>query len=291
MRSPLPFSFALLAVVTLLPASARAEEAKSYDVKAVKDIAYYEGDDADKVKHKLDLYLPKEKESFPVFLFIHGGAWVHGDKNFLNIYSSLATWFAKHGVGVVVANYRLSPGVKHPEHIKDVARAFAWTYKNIEKYGGRPDEIFVGGHSAGGHLAALLATDESYLKAEGLSPKKIKGVMPISGVYIIPEKILSSVFGKDDEVHKQASPINHVSADLPPFLILYADQDMAGCDKAPSEAFCKALKEKGNKATTMELKDSNHFKILLDIAAGKGSAPQALLDFIADRTAMDEKNK
>jgi hypothetical protein len=66
---------------------------------------------------------------------------------------------------------------------------------------------------------------------------------------------------------------------------------MAGCDKDPSEAFCKALKEKGNKSATVELKDSNHFKILLDIAAGKGPGPQALLDFIADRTAIDDRKK
>src|SRR5260370_28515359 len=130
--------FALFALAALVTRPALADDAKpekegkTYEVKAIKDVPYYDGPDADKVKHKLDLYIPKDKENFPVFFFVHGGAWVHGDKNFLNLYSSLGSYFAKHGIGVVVTNYRLSPGVKHPEHIKDLARAFAWTYQNIE---------------------------------------------------------------------------------------------------------------------------------------------------------------
>jgi arylformamidase len=289
---------ALLACAAVFAGSGRTEEpkpakedkeAKTYEVKAIKDVAYYESEDADKVKHKLDLYLPKDKEGFPVFFFVHGGAWVHGDKNFLNLYSSLGTYLAKQGIGVVVTNYRLSPGVKHPEHVKDVARAFAWTYKNIEKYGGRPDQIFVGGHSAGAHLASLLVVDDTYLKGEGLSTDKIKGVIPISGMFQIPDKFLPTVFGTDEEVRKKASPMYHAKAGLPPFLILYADKDLPGCDKEQAEAFGKALNDKGTKATTIEVKDSNHYLIILNTASGKGPAPQAILDFIAAQTAKEDK--
>src|SRR4029077_10844231 len=148
-------------------------------------------------------------------------------------YSAIGERFAKQGIGAVVINYRLSPNVKHPEHIKDVARAFAWTSKNIAKQGGRPDQIFVCGHSAGGHLIALLATDESYLKSEGLSRTAIRGVIPISGVYDITFggiNLFETVFGKDEEVRRQASPLYHVEAGLPPFLILYADNDFRSCD-------------------------------------------------------------
>jgi acetyl esterase/lipase len=273
------------------PKTEKEKETKTYEVKIVKDIAYYEGDDADKVKHKLDLYLPKDKESFPVFFFVHGGAWVHGDKSFLNFYSNLGKYFAKQGIGVVVTNYRLSPGVKHPEHVKDVARAFAWTCKNIEKYGGRPDQLFVGGHSAGGHLSALLAVDDTYLKAEGLSADNVKGVIPISGVYEIGDKFLPAVFGKDEELHKKASPMYHVKGGLPPFLILYADKDLPGCDKDQAEAFAKGLNDKSTKATTLEIKDSNHLLILLDTGVGKGEAPKAILDFIEKQTAADKRQK
>ena len=115
-----------------------------------------------------------------MLLFVHGGRWTTGNKN---LYPGIGESLARHGVGVVICNYRLSPAVKHPAHVQDVARAFAWTQSNIASYGGKPDRLFVCGHSAGGHLVALLATDPKYLKAEKLSPSDIRGVVPISGVY------------------------------------------------------------------------------------------------------------
>src|SRR5205823_5671892 len=103
--------------------------------------------------------------------FVHGGAWRNGDKSgILGVYSALGRFLVRHGLGAVIINYRLSPAVRHPAHVQDVAKAFAWTHKNIARYGGRPDQIFLCGHSAGGHLVALLATDPTYLKAEGLTP-------------------------------------------------------------------------------------------------------------------------
>src|SRR6266850_6787199 len=109
-----------------------------YDVEVVKDVAYYDGPDAHDKKHRLDLYLPKDCADFPVLFFVHGGAWRHGDKNFFGVYAKLGKYWAARGIGSVVTNYRLSPSVQHPEHIKDVARAFAWTVRNISKYHGNP---------------------------------------------------------------------------------------------------------------------------------------------------------
>jgi acetyl esterase/lipase len=289
-RHPISSFVGCLAAISLLCPSQAVQaadtgEARKYEVMSLKDVTYYDGEDRDKVKHKLDLYLPKDKKEFPVLFFIHGGAWVHGDKSFLGLYSSFGHFYASHGIGVVVTNYRLSPHVQHPEHIKDVARAFAWTVKNIEKYGGRPDQIFVCGHSAGGHLAALLATDETYLKAEGLSFKNIKGVIPISGVYEVPVKMLSQVFGKDEEVRKKASPTFNAKAGLPPFLVLYADKDMQYCDKEPAQAFYKALTEKGCTATICEIKDSGHMLILLAAYAVDSPVSKKVLEFITAQTA------
>jgi acetyl esterase/lipase len=270
------------------PGTARAAdpmEAKKYEVTSMKDLTYYDGAEKDKAKHQLDLYLPKDKKDFPVLFFVHGGAWVHGDKGFMKLYSDVGRYYASQGIAAVIINYRLSPGVKHPEHIKDVARAFAWTVKNIEKYGGRPDQIFISGHSAGGHLVALLATDESYLKAEEVSFKNIKGVMPISGVYEIPPKVLTEVFGKDDEVCKKASPTFNVKEGLPPFLIIYADSDLKYCDKEPAQAFYKALKDKGNDATICEIPDSNHILTLLSASTPNGAVSKKMLEFIHTQTA------
>ncbi len=258
---------------------------KTFEVEVVADLDYYKGDDADKVKHKLDLYLPKGQKDFPVLFFVHGGAWRQGDKNFFGVYSSLGKFYARRGIGTVVTNYRLSPKVTHPEHIKDVARACAWTVKNISKYGGDPAAIFPCGHSAGGHLVSLLATDRSYLKAEGIDKEEaIRGVIPISGVYRIPERGMQTVFGNDPKAARLAGPIEHVRSGLPPFLILYADRDLAPCGKVPSEAFGKALKDKECRASTREIKDSNHMKIIVSVARAGDSVSDAILGFITEQT-------
>jgi acetyl esterase/lipase len=99
------------------------------------------------------------------------------------------------------------------------------------------------------------------------------------------------VFGKDEEVRRKVSPMYHAKAGLPPFLILYADKDLPGCDKDQAEAFGKALNDKGTKATTLEVKDSNHYLIILNTASGKGAAPQAILDFIAAQTKDDKPSQ
>jgi acetyl esterase/lipase len=253
------------------------QEAKTYKVKAVKNVAYYEGDDSHSKKHKLDLYVPEGVKDFPVLFFVHGGAWISGDKDFFGIYETFAKTYAKQGIGVVVTNYRLSPSVKHPEHVKDVARAVAWTYNNVKKHGGNPDAIVLAGHSAGAHLVALVTTDASYLKALKVDTKVIKGVVPISGPYDIPNGALKNVFGPEAQ---KASPLRFVREGLPPFLILYADKDMVGCDKAPSEAFCKALKAKKVAATTVEVKNSNHLEVIVRAGTADSETFEAIVEFV-----------
>ena len=255
---------------------------KKFDVEIKKDIAYYEGEDADKVRHKLDLYLPKDQKDFPVVMFVHGGAWIFGSKSFPPMHADVGKFFAQHGIGCVVPNYRLSPGVKHPEHVKDVARAFAWMKKNIKNYGGDPDQLFLTGHSAGGHLVALLATDDTYLKAEGCTLKDIKGVMPVSGVYKIdPPQLFENVFGKDEEVLKKASPINDVHEGEPPFLIICADKDLPGI-AACSGDFCKVFKDAKLSAELLKVEDRDHMSILTKGIKDGDVVGKAMLDFIRD---------
>jgi arylformamidase len=262
--------------------------ATTFEQQSFRDIAYYDGPDADPVRHKLDVHIPKGHKDFPVLFFVHGGGWTKGSKDQLGIYSILARAFNRHGIGVVCPNYRLSPEATHPEHIRDVARAFAWTYKNIYRYGGRNDELFVSGHSAGGHLCALLATDATYLKAQGLSLGAIKGVMPLSGLFIIPEEPIFDVpFGKDPSVRRHASPINHVAAGLPPFLIMYGDHDLPSCDRPGAEAFGKALRSSGCWAEVCEIRERNHFSILWSAISDTDPVTQSMLSFIMARVTLD----
>jgi acetyl esterase/lipase len=259
-----------------------------FEMDSTSNVAYYNGPGADKVRHRLDIYVPKGHKDFPVIFMVHGGAWTIGDKNQFGIYKLLGKALTRHGIGMVSTNYRLSPAVQHPEHIRDVARAFAWTHKNISTYGGRPSELFVSGHSAGGHLAALLATDDTYLRREGLSLKTVRGAMPISGVYSIPrDPIFNLAFGTDLTLRKKASPISHARPDAPPFLILCAEHELPACEMPSAEAFCKALCGKQCLAEAFEVSRRNHVTILLNAINDSDPVLRAMVGFVVSQVALD----
>ena len=294
----------------------RAEEGqapRAAGVRVIRNVSYFQGPAADAAMHRLDLYLPEGLKDFPVLVFVHGGAWSRGDKNELGIYNALGRCFARHGIALVCPNYRLSPHVKHPEHVRDIARAFAWTFRNIARYGGSPGELFIGGHSAGGHLAALLAADETYLKAEGLTLDVIRGALPLSALFTIPSKkdapqmdlpgnpvlsktalpvemgfaLFSVVFGDDPRVRQLASPIAHVAANLPPFLILCGDRDLPFCDRPWAEAFYQALRAKNGIAEFYELSRRNHVSLLWNATYDTDPATQRMMSFILAQVVLD----
>jgi acetyl esterase/lipase len=285
-KTSVALSLILACGLLAVQAGRSAEAAKvpsggPFEVEVVKDVAYSDAKDADEVRHKLDLYLPKGHKDFPVLLFIHGGGWRNGSKNG---FAKQGQLLARNGVGVVAVNYRLSPKVKHPEHIKDVARAFAWTHQNIAKYGGRPDQLFVSGHSAGGHLAALLAVDDSYLKAEKLALKDVKGVIPISGVFRVGGGRLGEVFG-DADSSRQASPLTHVRAGLPPFLILYGDKELGNLGKQ-AEEFGQALQKDKCTVKVVMVDDRTHGSIMGKMVTQEDPVTQRVLGFIAQYSGL-----
>ncbi len=249
----------------------------AFEVEKHKDIAYRTDADADKVRHKLDVYVPKGQKDFPVVLFVHGGTWKSGSKT---LYAGLGEAFAKQGIGFVICNYRLSPAVKHPAHVEDVAKAFAWVYDNAEKYGGSKGKLFVCGHSAGGHLVSLLATDSDYLKAEKRSPDEIRGVVAISGVYrIAPVAPLRTAFGTDAEVCKKASPLTHVKGKHPPFLIAFADGDLPLLPELARDMH-KALKKADSPTELLECKKCNHISIITNFVVDDDVLHKAVCDFV-----------
>lgn len=259
------------------PGDKPATKPAAFTVERHKDIAYRSDKDADKERHKLDVYGPKGEKDFPVVLFVHGGTWKSGNKN---LYVGIGEAFAKAGIGVVVTNYRLSPAVQHPAHVEDVAKAFAWAHEHIGEYGGNKEKLFVCGHSAGGHLVALLATDPQYLKAEKRSPTDIKGVIPISGVYqITPIAVFKGAFGDNAEVCKKASPLTHVTGKHPPFLIAYADSDLPSLG-GMAEKMHAALKKAESPTEVMELKGCNHITIITKFASPDDPLHKAAFDFV-----------
>jgi acetyl esterase/lipase len=278
---------------------------RQYEVMASRNLTYYEvEDDPDRARHRLDVFSPKGRTGAPVVFFVHGGGWVIGQKDdYLGIlgYGTIARCLARRGLVVVLPNYRLSPGVRHPEHVKDVARAFAWTCRNAARYGGDPERIVVCGHSAGGHLVSLLATDEKYLKAEGRSRKDIRGVIGVCGVYCVEDlelKVSASapgewlsvntkvspfalVFGTDPEVLKQASPIRHVEPGLPPFLLMNAGLDYSPLRKM-TRAFATALEENCCDVEVKVVPWRTHETVVFDILrqTAEPAFVEAVVDFV-----------
>ena len=267
-----------LASVFLFATLAPAAEPAKQEVEVTTDVAYRTDADAHKTRHKLDVYVPKGKKDFPVLFFVHGGAWQIGDKL---TFRDPAKQFAEQGIGVVCPNYRLSPAVQHPKHIEDVAKAFAWTVDNIGKYGGDATKIVIGGHSAGGHLAALMATDETYLKAEKKKLTDIRGVVGVSGVYAIDHRVemLHKAFTDDEKACKAASPMEYVAADRPPMLLAYAEKDFPGLPPG-AEAFAKALAKSKNDATAKEYKGRDHISIMTDMKKADDPLFVAAKEFI-----------
>jgi acetyl esterase/lipase len=250
------------------------------------------------IGNRLDLYLPKGQKNFPVLFMVHGGAWIAGDKRLI-FAPSIARCFAKQGLGVVSVNYRLYPWVRHPGYVVDVAKAFAWTQQHIAEYGGKADEIFLAGHSAGGHIVTLLATDKSYLRQVNADPERIQGVIAVSGVYLISDVSLTihaasahaqlnftltanpykPVFGKDAQKRLEASPLTHVQARLPPFLLVYAEHDLPTLAEM-AQMFAAALRDQRCDVQLLKAADRNHVTEWWDARKPDDPVARAVMDFV-----------
>ena len=241
-------------------------------VEVHRDITYSTGEPGDEGKHKLDLYIPTGRPHAPVLMFLHGGSWMTGDRS---LYPALGIRLAKSGIAVAIPSYRLMPRNPHPAQMKDAAAAFDWVYRNVEKYGGDPKRIFVSGHSSGGHLAALLALDETYLKAYGLNPSDIRGVISMSGVYDVRYVPAFRVEGD----RKDASPFYRVHSGAPPFLISYCQWDYLGLPMQARE-FAAALKKAFVDTKLLYIPHDNHITEIINVAKDEGLLVNAILSFV-----------
>jgi acetyl esterase/lipase len=238
-------------------------------------IEYASGKPEDAAKHKLDVYFPKGKRDFPVLFFVHGGAWRNGDRS---LYKAMGNRFAGEGIGVVIPSYRLSPANLHPAHIEDVAAAFAWTVNHIGERGGDPKRIYIAGHSAGGHLVALLTLDGRYLSKHGLNSSSIAGTFALSGVYNV--EMLANVFTQDAEIRRQASPLTHVKAgETPPFLVTYCQWDYPFLPRQARQ-FHEALRKAGVKSDLVYVAGEDHISEMVNIVKEGDPTAKAILDRI-----------
>lgn len=184
----------------------------------------------------LDVYLPERparaplahsSAHSPVVVFFYGGDWTHGKRQW---YRFVGTALAAEGIIVVIPDYRKYPQVKMDGFMRDGARAIGWAHKHAAELGGDPRSLFVMGHSAGGQIAALLATDPEWLAPYGMQPRSLAGFIGLAGVYDfmpIPafEKDMLGTFGRTPDEQARAQPVRFVSGHEPPMLLLQGTGD------------------------------------------------------------------
>jgi acetyl esterase/lipase len=270
----------LLILILLLASPLVAAEPKAH-----RDLPYAESKNE---RQTLDVYTPTEGKNHPIVVWIHGGGWQAGNKT--DIQKKPQAFTAK-GFVFVSINYRLLPKVTIKQMADDVAKAIRWTHDHAKDYGGDPNTIFVMGHSAGAQLAALVCTDERYLKAEKLSLSVIKGCVPVDGdTYDVPMQIRTvekkraeryqKKFG-DAPSQKDLSPVTHVAKgkNIPPFLILHvADHPET---KGQSQRLVKALQAAGVAAKTYPAEGKTHDTINSELGLNDDKPTQALFKFLA----------
>ena len=263
--------------------------------KLTPDIPYVENGHQ---RHVLDIYTPEEPagKGLPVMFWIHGGGWQAGDKSDVALKPKALT---RRGFVFVSTNYRLLPEVEIDELIGDVAGSLGWVHRNIARYGGDPARIFVGGHSAGAQLAALISIDDRYLKKEGVPFDVLKGCVPVDGdTYDIPKIIMTAEhrqalyggkmftfghrqkFGNDPEKHVDFSAVTHVAMDkgIPPFLILYfrGNPDT----RAQARRLESVLKAAEIPVSSYGKRDSNHSRLNNDLGKPDDPATQEFYKFL-----------
>lgn len=237
-------------------ASKRSKEVRS-NARTELDISY--GPDR---YHFLDLYLPKDASPspVPVLIFIHGGAWTHGYKEWMGFMAPAINMLPAIFVSV---DYRLGPETTFPGPVEDCRRALKWVYDNIGRYGGNPDAIFTGGHSAGAHLASLISVQRDALAAYGLAKDVVKGCFPVSGTYDFTGRDRPNGLLNSPDEAPVASPVNYLAGNRTPFFISYGENDYADLiTQAPIMA--DALKAVGSPVKLMEFEGCDHFDISLE---------------------------
>lgn len=221
-------------------------------------------------RQKLDVYSPKNAQGRPIVVFWYGGGWENGRKA---QYRFVGAALAKAGYVAVLPDYRLYPEVIFPAFVQDGAQALAWVASHAAEIGGDPKRIYVAGHSAGAHLAAMLAYDRSQLERVGLPADTVRGFIGLSGPYALDPNndtyrtIFAKPFGKPDW-----QPVQLAKAGAPPALLIHGEADDV-VDVAHARAMAEALEALGVDVTLRTYPGRGHRDTVAPFAA---AAPNKL---------------
>ena len=222
-------------------------QAQRQQYQQVNDIPYIASSDAyAQERCKLDVYYPVDQKEAPVVVWFHGGGIEGGSKH-------IDEQLKNSGLVVVAANYRLLPKTHIDDILDDAAAAVAWTYKNIEKYGGSHRKIFVAGHSAGGYLLDMIGLDKKWLAKYGVDADSLAALVPFSGRK-------QQGIGPLQATIDQYAPLTYVRPDAPPIVIISGDRNLELYGRYEEQAyFWRMLKLVGHKDVTLyEMQGYDH---------------------------------
>ncbi|MFK8051889.1 MAG: alpha/beta hydrolase [Woeseiaceae bacterium] len=248
--------------------------------EVIKDVPY-----GDQDRQFLDIYLPKEVlPEAPVFVFYYGGGWRDGAKG---DYEFVASVLTEAGIVVVLPDYRLFPAVQFPVFVEDSAQAMQWVIDHRAEYGLQGGPLFIGGHSAGAHIAALLAYDVRYL---GGDRSTLSGMVGLSGPYDflpIESGYLLDVF--PEAIRSDSQPIRFVDSFSPSTLLIHGDADET-VNIGNSDRLAESLRAVGVRVATKRYEGVGHARVAAAMASPlSGLAPTAqdIREFILADEAAD----
>lgn len=250
-------------------------------VQTARELAY--GPDP---RQRLDVYHPPEAVGRPMVIFVHGGAFIRGQKDVsAEVYGNVPRYFAEHGLVGINVEYRLAPEFAFPSGAHDVGAAVQWARANAGAYGGDPDRIFLMGHSAGGSHAASYVFDASVRLA--VSPD-VAGLVLVSArlrADVLPDNPNASgaraYFGDGPTLYESRSPVTHAAeSDLPVFIAI-AEFENPYLDVYGAELFHRLSVARRRSPPFMRLAAHNHTSIVAHFGTGDETLGPAVLDFIA----------
>lgn len=262
------------------------------EVVTTRDVVYVAG--SSHPKHRLDVYAPKDARGAPVVHFVHGGSWTKEDKDYYaaitGLYGSIGVALAKRGVVTVVQSYRLGPEVDIDGILDDVMAAMRWTQLHAAEHGGDPSRLFLMGHSAGGHIAALIGADDEVHTSRKMDPNAVRGYIPMSAVWDIGDmvensgpalntKVTEPVFGKDPARWKARSPMPKLHKGMKPFFVIVGERDYPFMIPEAERATAR-MKELGESPRYLLATGRNHRGVVLAFGASNDNLTEPVVDFV-----------
>jgi len=282
-----------LVFIALAPPTLAMESGGRMTMKVHENIAYLEADGVPPDRLTLDVYTTADAEDRPVIVYLHGGGFRGGDKE--EVAATMASRFVAEGYVFIAPNRRYFEMPGPGNGTTDAADSIAWAHANARRYGGNPDRLFLIGYSAGAATAALIATNEQFLRAVGMSPDQLRAVATVDissfdiertyDDFLYPRMadILAVQYAGDRDAMRRDSPINHVEPGkhIPDFLIMHiTTREVA---EVTGEAFAKKLTAAGSDVRVLSVPDRTHVSIQRGLGVEGDQPTLEILAFFAHR--------